>query len=94
MVSWHSSFLEIGLFPPPVNVSISSSVAAHARSRIVNIVSDMTLRQKMKAALNLGTSIELALVRDFENLMKKWKFRWLFGDNCNHVFLVVMTSLI
>ncbi len=73
------SLVEIGFFPPPVNVSISSSVAAHARSRIINIVSDMTSRQRMKAAVASSLAIEPAVpsvsVGDIQNIMAKWKFR-------------------
>ena len=74
---------EIGLFHPPANVDVSSSVAAHARSRIVNIVCDMTNREKMKGLNVSGSAVEAAAplvsLLDIQNLVAKWKFRCLVG---------------
>ncbi len=94
--------LEIGLFHPPANVDVSSSVAAHARSRIVNIVCDMTNREKMKGLNVSGSAVEAAapLVSslDIQNLLAKWKFRCLVGFdgyfyilNCYYVHFSCVT---
>jgi hypothetical protein len=72
---------EIGLFHPPTNVDVPSSVAAHSRSRIVNLVCDMTNRQKMKGTNASGSAVVSGAPRvslgDIENILAKWKFRCL-----------------
>ena len=88
----HSFLVEIGLFHPLANVDVSSSVAGHARSRIVNLVCDMTNRRKMKVANASGSAVvaaaPLVSLGDIENIMAKWKFRCLVsggGGDCNDI---------
>jgi hypothetical protein len=72
---------EIGLFCPPPNVNVSASVATHARSRIINIVCEMNSRQRVKSTNGSSHAVDgssCVSVRDIENLLRKWKFRY-FG---------------
>ena len=71
-----------------------SSIAAHSRSRIVNIVCDMTNRQKMKGANVSGSVSAVAAAAprvssgDIESIMAKWKFRCLNSDGAPSVVVM------
>jgi len=91
LVTWIS---EIGLFPP-LKVDVSSSVASHARSRIVNVVCDMTSRQKMKGT-NISGSAEAAtscvILGDIQKIMAKWNFRCLLV--ATSIMAVTMSTIL